>query len=150
MTDHNFHHACAAIAALLSSFLLMACAAAEPRVATPSRSTFLSEAISARDLVFLSGQLGMETGANTDRDSGIEGETRRALQNLSAAAERAGVRLADAARVEVYLTDMSEYASMNAVYTEFFPAPAPARTCIGVAALPRGGRVEIAATVERR
>ena len=132
------------------ALLCSACAATREPSAAPSKAPFLSEAILTDGLVFVSGQLGTDpaTGALVGAD--LASQTRAALDNLERAAERAGVRLADAARVEVYLTDMADYAEMNAIYAERFPAPAPARTCIGVAALPRGGRIEIAATIVRR
>jgi 2-iminobutanoate/2-iminopropanoate deaminase len=129
---------------------LAACAARRESSAAPSKAPFLSEAILTDHLVFVSGQLGTDpqTGALVGPD--LASQARAALDNLARAAERAGVALADAARVEVYLTDMNDYAEMNAIYAERFPAPAPARTCVGVAALPRGGRIEIAATIVRR
>lgn len=140
----------ALVLACALSLVPAACTASREPSSAPSKAPFLSEAILTDGFVFVSGQLGTDpaTGALVGPD--LASQARTALDNLERAATRAGVRLADAARVEVYLTDMGDYAEMNAIYAERFPAPAPARTCIGVAALPRGGRIEIAATIVRR
>ncbi|MBL8897920.1 MAG: RidA family protein [Planctomycetes bacterium] len=134
----------------LALLVLCGCAGTASRSALPGKAAFLSEAILTDRLVFLSGQLGTDPTTGQLVGPDLASQTRAALDHLARAAERAGVSLADAARVEVYLTDMNDYAEMNALYAERFPEPAPARTCIGVAALPRGGRIEIAATIVRR
>jgi 2-iminobutanoate/2-iminopropanoate deaminase len=71
----------------------------------------------------------------------------RCLENLAAVCNAAGARLGDAVRVTVYLTDMSTFTEVNDVYESFFESDPPARVAIGVAALPRGARVEIDAVV---
>jgi 2-iminobutanoate/2-iminopropanoate deaminase len=74
----------------------------------------------------------------------------RCLENLAAVCQAAGVTLGDAVRLTVYLTDMSAFAAVNEVYSSFFETDPPARVAIGVAALPRGAKVEIDAVVALR
>lgn len=94
-------------------------------------------------LVFLSGQtpLDPETGGLLEGD--IEAQTRRSFANLGAVLTAAGLTFADVVKVNVFLTDMDDFAAMNAVYADHFERPFPARTTIGVASLPLGARVEI-------
>ena len=70
-------------------------------------------------------------------------ETERVLQNLSAVLKAAGKSFDDVVRAGVFLTSMSDFAAMNGIYAKYFSQPFPARTTIGVAALPLGARVEI-------
>ena len=109
-----------------------------------------SQAITAGGFVFCSGQLGVapETGALVP--GGIEAETEQALRNLSAVLKAAGSSLERVVKTTVYLTDMGAFAAMNTVYGRHFKDPAPARATIQVAALPRGGCVEIEATAIRQ
>jgi 2-iminobutanoate/2-iminopropanoate deaminase len=95
------------------------------------------------DPLFVSGQVGQDpaTGALVDGD--VASQTDQALRNLAAVLEAAGKTLGDVIRVGVYLTDMADFAAMNEVYARHFTAPYPARTAIGVAALPLGAAVEI-------
>ena len=71
----------------------------------------------------------------------------RCLENLAAVCHAAGVTLGDAVKMTIYMTDMSEFASVNEVYASFFESSPPARVAIGVAALPRGAQVEMDAVV---
>lgn len=136
--------------AFLALFLLTgACAAPAPRravvsTAAPAPIGPYSQAIRAGEQLYLCGQIGTDPRTG-ELASGIEAQTRQALANLAAvlAADRLG--LADVVSVTVYLVDLGEFATMNAVYAEAFPAPAPARATVGVAALPKGARVEISA-----
>jgi 2-iminobutanoate/2-iminopropanoate deaminase len=88
-----------------------------------------SHAVRAGDTIYLAGQVPKdpETGEQPD---GFEEQARRAFRNLEAAARAAGSTLADAVRVGVYLTDMSDFAVMNEVFAEFVPEPSPVRTTI--------------------
>ena len=74
---------------------------------------------------------------------GIEEQTRRCLDNLAAVLEGAGLGLDDVVKCTVFLTDMADFAAMNAAYRGYFTEPFPSRTTIGVAALPLGAAVEI-------
>lgn len=102
-----------------------------------------SHAVDSDGLVFCSGQtpLDPETGHLTD--GGIGAQTAQCFDNLFSVLEDGGLTSDDVVKVNVYLTDMADFAEMNAVYAERFNEPFPARTTIGVAALPLGASVEI-------
>lgn len=95
------------------------------------------------DTLFLSGQTPLDpaTGKLVIGDIGVQ--TRQCLHNLGQVLEAAGLGFDDVVKCNVFLVDMADFAAMNAVYAEHFRAPYPARTTIGVAALPLGARVEI-------
>ena len=97
-----------------------------------------SHATRAGDTVFFSGQIALDPATGNVVDGGIEAQARRAFDNLRAVAEAAGGSMADIVRVGLYLTDLSQFAAVNAVMQEYFSAPFPARSTIGVSALPRG------------
>lgn len=104
-----------------------------------------SQAIKAGNTIYISGQLGLnpETGA-FDADE-IKVQTKQSLENIKAILEEAGFALADVVKTTVLLKDIAEFGDMNGVYAEYFTAPFPARAAFQVAALPKGGRVEIEA-----
>lgn len=95
------------------------------------------------DLVFTAGQVGFDEQGELV-PGGIEAQTRRALENLSACLAAAGCGLADVLKVNAFLADLGEFEAYNEVYREFFREPYPARTTVG-AALPGGLRVELEA-----
>ena len=96
-------------------------------------------------LVFCSGQLGVDPATQDFAPGGIEAETRQALTNLKNVLEAAGSSLANVLKTTVFLRDMNDFSKMNAIYGEFFKENFPARSTIQVAALPKGGAVEIEA-----
>jgi 2-iminobutanoate/2-iminopropanoate deaminase len=103
-----------------------------------------SQAIRMADLVFLSGQIPLDPKTGTIVPGEIEDETRQVLSNLKAVLEAAGSDLARVIKTTVYLTDMSLFPRVNAIYAEAFDIePAPARATVEVSALPLGARVEI-------
>ena len=102
-----------------------------------------SVAIRSGDLVFTSGQLGLDPATGNLVPGGIEAETRQALTNVKHVLEASGSKLELVLKTTVFLKDMNDFAKMNAVYGEFFPANPPARSAIQAAALPKGGMVEI-------
>lgn len=104
-----------------------------------------SVAIKTDNLVFVSGQLGIDPSNGAIVDGGIQAQTRTALTNLKSVLESAGSSLEQVVKTTVFLTDMAQFAEMNAVYAEFFTSDHPARSAIQVAALPKGGIVEIEA-----
>ncbi len=108
-----------------------------------------SQAIQTGSLVFCSGQLGLDPASGQLATGGIAAETERALENLSAVLTAAGSSMDKVLKTTVFLTDLAEFQAMNEVYSRHFPAPTPARSTIQVAALPRGGRVEIEAIAAR-
>ncbi|MCI0476902.1 MAG: Rid family detoxifying hydrolase, partial [Anaerolineales bacterium] len=95
------------------------------------------------EFIFCAGQAGLDPATGNLVGGGIEAETRRTLQNLAAVLEAAGTSLNRAVKTTVFLLDMNEFAKMNAVYAEFFPANPPARSTVQVARLPKDARVEI-------
>ncbi len=101
-----------------------------------------SQAVRVGHFVHSSGQLGLDPQSN-ELCEGIEAQTRQALQNQAHVLEAAGTSLANVVKTTVFLQDMCDFTQMNAVYAEFFPKDPPARSTVAVAALPKGGRVEI-------
>ena len=104
-----------------------------------------SIATSFGNLVFTAGQLGIDPASGELVPGGIEAETRQALKNLIKVLEASGSLLDCVLKTTVFLRDMADFASMNAVYGEFFTSNYPARSAIQVAGLPKGGAVEIEA-----
>lgn len=101
-----------------------------------------SQAIATGNLVFLSGQLGINqaTGA---MEAGVEAQTRQAFQNIQYVLAEANLTLENVVKVTVFLADINDFAAVNAIYAEQFSQPYPARSAFQVAALPLGGLVEI-------
>ena len=108
-----------------------------------------SQAIVAGDLIFCSGQGAIDPRTQDLLLGSVEAETERTLRNLGAVLDAAGVGLADVVKTTVFLVDMADFATMNAVYAGFFPDPPRARTTVQVGALPKGFRVEIEAIARR-
>jgi 2-iminobutanoate/2-iminopropanoate deaminase len=104
-----------------------------------------SVAIATDNLVFVSGQLGIDPATGTIVEGGIQAQTRTALTNLKSVLTSAGSSLERVVKTTVFLTDMAQFAEMNAIYAEVFTSDHPARSAIQVAALPKGGIVEIEA-----
>lgn len=103
-----------------------------------------SQATRAGNLVFLSGQTPLDPATGTMVGAGdIEAQARRAFDNIKAVCEAAGGSLADVVRVGLYLTDISQFAAVNAVMSEYFEQPYPARSTIEVSALPKGAAFEV-------
>ena len=105
-----------------------------------------SQAVRHGGLLWCSGQLGLDPATAQLRD-GTTAQSEQALRNLEAVCREAGTSLTKALRLTVYLIDLGEFALVNKVYESFFEAPFPARATVQVAALPKGGRVEIDAVV---
>jgi 2-iminobutanoate/2-iminopropanoate deaminase len=104
-----------------------------------------SQAIRTGNMVYCSGQIGLDPqqGQITARD--VAGQTRQALRNLAAVLEAAGTDLRHVIKTTVFLAHMSDFAAMNEVYAEFFRSHPPARSTVAVAELPRQALVEIEA-----
>jgi 2-iminobutanoate/2-iminopropanoate deaminase len=115
--------------------------------AAPAAVGPYAHAVRAGDLLFCSGQIPLDpkTGELVEGSAGEQAG--RCLENLAAVCQAAGATLGDAVRLTVYTTDMSAFAEVNEVYSSFFESDPPARVAIGVAALPRGAKVEIDAVV---
>jgi 2-iminobutanoate/2-iminopropanoate deaminase len=110
--------------------------------AAPAAIGPYNQAVRAGNFVFASGQLGLDpaTGALVE---GVEAQTRQALANLQAVLQAAGATFADVVKTTIFLTDMQDFQAVNTIYAASFAADPPARSTIQVAALPRGGAVEI-------
>jgi 2-iminobutanoate/2-iminopropanoate deaminase len=102
-----------------------------------------SQAITAGDFLFASGQIPLDPATGQLVDGGIVEQTHRVLKNLSAVLAAAGIGFDKVVKTNVYLADMGEFAAMNEIYGTYFPAPAPARATIQAARLPKDVRVEI-------
>jgi len=102
-----------------------------------------SQAVRAGDTVYISGQIPLDPASGTLVSGDIEAEIRRVFENLKAIAEAAGGTLAHVVKLSVFLTDMTHFPKVNEVMATYFAMPYPARAAVGVAALPRGARVEI-------
>jgi 2-iminobutanoate/2-iminopropanoate deaminase len=107
-----------------------------------------SQAIRSGDMVFCSGQLGLDPISGELAD-GVEAQAERALRNLQSVLDAAGLGFDDVVKTTIFLADMADFAAVNAVYGTFMADPPPARSTVQVAALPKGGRVEIEAIARR-
>jgi 2-iminobutanoate/2-iminopropanoate deaminase len=102
-----------------------------------------AQAIRASGIVYTSGQIGLDPATGALVPGGIEAQTRRVLENLKAVLAAAGSSLDRVLRVTVYLTDLGHFQAMNRIFAEFLDAHRPARSTVGVAALPMGALVEM-------
>ena len=104
-----------------------------------------SAGVDIGNLVFVAGQIGMDPATGKFVEGGIEAQTRQVMKNAEAVLKNAGLGFENVVRTTVYLADISDFQAMNGVYATFFPEGTipPARSTIGVAALPAGARVEI-------
>jgi 2-iminobutanoate/2-iminopropanoate deaminase len=104
-----------------------------------------SQALQVKGFIFTAGQVGLDPATGQLVEGGIEAQTRRVLDNLTAVLAAAGASLNHVVKTTVFMQDLGEFAAMNAVYAEYFTSPEslPARSTVQVAALPRGARVEI-------
>ena len=107
-----------------------------------------SQAISMDGFVFCSGQLGLDPSTG-ELLEGVEAQADRSLRNLAAVLDAAGLTMADVVKTTIFLADIADFAAVNAVYARHMPDPPPARSTVAVAALPKGGRVEIEAVARR-
>jgi reactive intermediate/imine deaminase len=102
-----------------------------------------SQAVRAGDTVYLSGQIPLDPATMQLVSGDIEAEVRQVFENLKAVAEASGGSLANAVKVNVFLTDLAHFAKVNEIMATYCTQPFPARAAVGVAQLPRGARVEI-------
>lgn len=102
-----------------------------------------SHAIRAGNTLYLSGQVGLDPATGNLVEGDVAVQTRRALENLRAVLKAAGAELTSVVKCTVFLTDVANFQTMNGVYAEFFGDHKPARSTVGVAALPRGAGIEI-------
>jgi len=115
-----------------------------PNAPPPPPTAAYSHAVRAGDLLFVTGQLGVDPRTNALVPGGATAQTRQVMQNLETVLAGAGTSLARAVMVRIYLVDFADYPAVNAVYASYFePGRLPARTTVGVTALALGGAVEI-------
>ncbi len=103
-----------------------------------------SPAIRAKDMLFISGQLGVDPSTG-ELENGVKAQAERALKNLEALLSASGLGFEDIVKTTIFLASMSDFATVNEVYTSHVVEPYPARSTIQVAALPKGALVEIEA-----
>jgi 2-iminobutanoate/2-iminopropanoate deaminase len=113
----------------------------------PAAAGPYSHAVISNGLVFLSGQTPIDPDTGTLVEGSIGDQTRRCLDNLAIVAAAAGAQLSDAVRCGIYVTDISTFKDVNEAYGTYFTDAPPARSTIGVAALPLGADVEIDAVL---
>jgi 2-iminobutanoate/2-iminopropanoate deaminase len=115
----------------------------------PFQGAPYSQGIVAGDLVFVSGQLGIDPQEGNVVAGGIVEQTEQTMKNLAAVLEEAGSSLANAVMVSIFLVDLGDFQAMNEVYARHLTEPYPARATVQIAALPSGARVEIAVVAHR-
>jgi reactive intermediate/imine deaminase len=101
-----------------------------------------SQAVKVADTVYLSGQIPLDPATMQMVNASIDDEIHQVFKNLTAVAEAAGGSLADLVKLNVFLTDLTHFAKVNEIMSQYVPQPYPARAAIGVASLPKGARVE--------
>jgi len=106
-----------------------------------------SQAVRVGHTVYFSGQIPLDPSTGVLVDGDIAAQTRRVFDNLTAVASAAGGSLAQIVRVGIYVTDLANFATVNAVMAEYFQAPYPARSTIEVSGLPKAAQVEIDAVM---
>ncbi len=106
-----------------------------------------SQAVKVGSTVYLSGQIGLDP-ASMQMVEGIEAQIHRVFSNLKAVAEASGGSLADVVKLNIFLTDLANFALVNTIMAEYFTQPYPARAAVGVASLPRNALVEADGVIE--
>lgn len=103
----------------------------------------------ASELMFVSGQIGLEPTTGQMVEGGVEAQAKQAMTNLKAILEAQGFTFSDIVRATLYLADMGDFARVNEVYASFFSDSPPARAAIGASGLPKGALFEVDAIVAR-
>ena len=106
-----------------------------------------SQAVKVGNSVWISGQIPLDPVTMEIVEGGIAAETHQVFQNLAAIATAAGGSLEDAVKINISLTDLANFAEVNAIMMEYFTEPYPARACVQVAALPKGVAIEVEAVL---
>jgi 2-iminobutanoate/2-iminopropanoate deaminase len=122
-------------------------------IATPNAPAAIgpySQGISAGGFLFCSGQLGLDPATGDFAGPDVETQAERSMTNLRNVLDAAGCTFEDVVKTTIFLADMADFAAVNAVYGRFVSDPPPARSTVAVAALPKGGRVEIEALARLR
>ena len=107
-----------------------------------------SQAVKVGTTVYISGQIPLDPATMELVDGGIEEQIKRVFENLSAVAEAAGGSLENVVKLNIFLTDLSCFPTVNEIMASYFSEPYPARAAVGVASLPKGAQVEMDAVLE--
>lgn len=118
--------------------------------AAPTAIGPYSQAVATGPFVFLSGQIGLDPATGNLVAGGTASEADQVMRNLHAVLQAAGLAFGDVVRTTIYLVDLSEFTAVNEIYGRYLQEPFPARATVGVAALPRGARVEIDAVAVQK
>lgn len=102
-----------------------------------------SQAVCAGSMVFISGQLGIDPKTGQLVDGGIESQTQQAIENVKSILSVEALAMKNVVQVQVFLADIKDFAAMNEIYAKYFTPPYPSRAAFQVAALPKGGLIEI-------
>ena len=105
-----------------------------------------STAVVAGETVFLSGMIPLDPATNKIVEGGVEAQAVRVLENIKIVLEEMGLGLENAVKTTVYMTDLKQFAAVNAIYKDWFGPDYPARSCVEVSALPLGAQIEIEVT----
>lgn len=108
-----------------------------------------SQAVKVGNLVFLSGQIGIDPKTGNLVAGGIVAETRQVMNNIRAVLAEANLTFENIIKVTIFLSNLADFAEVNQIYSEFFPKDFPARSTVGVQALPKGAKVEIEVIAHR-
>lgn len=109
---------------------------------SPAAIGTYSQAVRCGNTVYLSGQIALDPVTMTLLNTRIEDEIHQVFRNLRAVCQAAGAGLAQIAKLNIFLTDLGDFATVNRIMGEYFTQPYPARAAVGVASLPRGARIE--------
>ena len=102
-----------------------------------------SQGIRTGDMIFFSGQIPLDPASGELAGSDIKTQTRQVMLNMQAVLEAAGMGFEHIVKATIYLQDLNDFATVNSIYADYMPDPAPARACVEVAGLPKGALVEI-------
>jgi 2-iminobutanoate/2-iminopropanoate deaminase len=105
----------------------------------------LSQAVRVGNLIFISGQIPVDSSTLKVVSAEFSVQARAVLENIKGIVEAAGISIHNVVKTTVFLTDMTRFQEMNEIYREYFPVAPPARTCVGVKELPRNAQIEIEA-----
>jgi 2-iminobutanoate/2-iminopropanoate deaminase len=108
-----------------------------------------SQGIAVDGFVFCSGQIGLDPATGELVGGGVEAQADRALRNLTAVLDAAGLAMADVVKTTLFLADIGDFGAVNAIYAKHMPDPPPARSTFAVGALPKGALVEVEAIARR-
>lgn len=115
----------------------------------PSAIGPYSQAIAVDGFVFCSGQVGLDPQTGELVSGGVEAQAERALRNIEAVLDAAGLAMADVVKTTLFLVDIGDFGAVNAVYGRHMPDPPPARSTFAVVALPKGALIEVEAIARR-